>query len=82
MINELYIFVEGTTDSLFIKKVFGKILSEFYTNYTIFEYACKEKKKINQYIATIKSKPNWDYIFMADQDGNINQKSKKEKGDK
>lgn len=76
MIEELFIFVEGPTDSLFIKKVFEEILLEICNRYTIVEYAVKENKKINNYIKTIKNIPNWDYIFIADQDGNSNKKDK------
>ncbi len=76
MIEELHIFVEGPTDSLFIKKVFDKILLNICNRYTIVEYAIKEDKKIKKYIETIKSVPNWDYIFIADQDGKLDKKDK------
>lgn len=76
MIEELNIFVEGATDSLFIKEVFDNILSQICGRYTIFEYASKEKKKISSYIKTIKSVPDWDYIFISDQDGKMDKKKK------
>lgn len=76
MIEELHIFVEGPTDSLFIKKVFDDILLQICNRYTIVEYASKEDKKINKYIETIKKVPNWDYIFIADQDGKLDKKEK------
>ena len=76
MIDELHIFVEGPTDSLFIKKVFNEILLKICNRYTIVEYASREDKKINNYIETIKKVSNWDYIFIADQDGKLDKKDK------
>lgn len=76
MIEELTIFVEGPTDSLFIKKIFAGTLLKICDRYTIIEYANKEKKKINKYINTIKNVPTWDYIFIADQDGKLDKKNK------
>lgn len=76
MIEELHIFLEGPTDSLFIKKVFDDILLKICNRYTIVEYASKENKKINNYIKTIGKVPNWDYIFIADQDGKLDKKGK------
>lgn len=76
MIEELHIFVEGPTDSLFIKKVFDEILLKICNRYTIVEYASKENKKINKYIETIKKVSNWDYIFIADQDGKLDKRDK------
>lgn len=76
MIDELHIFVEGPTDSLFIKKVFNEILLKICNRYTIVEYASREDKKINNYIETIKKVSDWDYIFIADQDGKLDKKDK------
>lgn len=76
MIEELHIFVEGSTDSLFVKEVFNDVLLKICNRYTIVEYANKEDKKIKKYIATIKKVPNWDYIFIADQDGKLDKKNK------
>lgn len=76
MIEELHIFVEGPTDSLFIKKVFDEVLLKICNRYTIVEYASKEDKKINKYIETIKKVSNWDYIFIADQDGKLDKRDK------
>lgn len=76
MIEELHIFVEGSTDSLFVKEVFNDVLLKICNKYTIVEYANKEDKKIKKYIATIKKVPNWDYIFIADQDGKLDKRNK------
>ena len=76
MKDELYIFVEGPTDRLFIENVFGKILRKDYKNYYIVEYAVKDKKKVNNYINTINQMKNADYVFIADQDGNCNKKER------
>ncbi len=76
MIEELHIFVEGSTDSLFVKEVFNDVLLKICNRYTIVEYANKEDKKIKKYIATIKKVPNWDYIFIADQDGKLDKRNK------
>lgn len=76
MIEELHIFVEGSTDSLFVKEVFNDVLLKICNKYTIVEYANKEDKKIKKYIATIKKVPNWDYIFIADQDGKLDKGNK------
>lgn len=76
MIKELHIFVEGSTDSLFVKEVFNDVLLKICNRYTIVEYANKEDKKIKKYITTIKNVPNWDYIFIADQDGKLDKRNK------
>lgn len=76
MIKELHVFVEGPTDSLFIKEVFNNILCQICDSYTFIEYAVEKDKKINNYIKSIKSVPDWDYIFIADQDGNVDKKNK------
>ena len=76
MIEELYIFVEGPTDSLFINKVFDETLLKICNRYILVEYANRENKKIKNYIETIKKVPNWDYIFISDQDGKIDKKDK------
>lgn len=73
----MYIFVEGSTDSLFITKLFAEKLSLFGENYNVIEYAKKKDEKTNNYIKSIKSMPNSDYIFISDQDGNKNKKEKR-----
>ena len=76
MIEYLHIFVEGPTDRLFIEKVFDDILLKVCNRYIVVEFSNKEYKKINNYIKTIKKVSNWDYIFLADQDGNLDKKNK------
>lgn len=76
MIEYLHIFVEGANDKQFIESVFDTILKEICVNYVVIEYAKKEKKKINNYINSINSIPQWDYVFIGDQDGNVNKKDK------
>lgn len=73
----MYIFVEGQTDRLFIVKLFIEKLSFFGDQYNIIEYASKKEKKINNYIKSINSMPNTDYIFISDQDGNKNKKNER-----
>ena len=77
MPKHLYIFVEGATDELFIDKLIKKNLSFLKDNYTIVNYAAKEKRKVMSYITSIKSIPNCDYVFIADQDGQANKKEQK-----
>lgn len=73
----LYVFVEGAIDELFIEKLFIKELKLSKDNYTIIKYASQEKKKIVNYIKSIKSIPIYDYVFIADQDGQLNKKEQK-----
>ena len=75
MIEQLIIFVEGTTDELFIREVFNDELLRICHNYTIFKYSKRKKEKVIQYITTRKKIKNWDYIFIADQDGDLNKKN-------
>lgn len=75
MIEQLIIFVEGTTDELFIREVFNDELLRICHNYIIFKYSKRKKEKVIQYITTIKKIKNWDYIFIADQDGDLNKKN-------
>ena len=70
------IFVEGATDNLFINKIFNEKLSLLGKNYSIVEYSNMEKKKIKNYIRSINSTPNFDYIFITDQDGRKNKVEK------
>lgn len=77
MIDRLYIFVEGARDKNFIETIFQKQLLSICKNYNIIEYSGKKNKSVNSYIDTIRKQiPNWDYIFISDQDGN-NQKRNK-----
>lgn len=64
----LYIFVEGPDDERFFQHVFLPTL--YQKGYTIFiiKYAQKKNVLVKKYIKKIESKPNQDYIFVADLD--------------
>lgn len=77
MMKYIYFFVEGTTDNLFITKLFIEKLSLFGDQCNIIEYAVKKDKKIDSYINSINSIPNADYIFISDQDGKKDKKKER-----
>lgn len=76
MKENIYIFVEGAIDRLFVEKIFCDKLSLFGKNNIIIQYSTMEKKKIKKFIKSIEQMNNTDYIFLADQDGNQNKKQK------
>ena len=61
----LYLFVEGSDDSSFFKKVFGNTLGDYFP----IEYAKMKEEKINSLLSSIKAMPNTDYLFFTDEDG-------------
>ena len=61
----LYIFVEGPDDYTYFEKIFGSCFAE----YKIIQYASMPQIKLNNFIRTIPSIPNSDYIFFGDEDG-------------
>lgn len=67
--NNLYIFVEGYDDEQFIKNVLSDNILTLLPNYQIIQYAPKTKKKVCDFIKSIKCICNADYLFLADQDG-------------
>lgn len=70
MIKQYYIFIEGVIDKIFMTKLFGERLTLLGSDYISVEYSTMSKKKIKSYINTINQVEAWDYIFLADQDGN------------
>lgn len=58
----LIIFVEGIDDERFINHFYGK------NNIKVIKYAREKKERINNYIKSIKSMPNCDYVFICDID--------------
>lgn len=64
-----YIFVEGYDDSQFFKMLYKNN-----SDIEFIEYATKKKEYVNNYIKSIKSMPNGEYIFIADSDGLDNDK--------
>lgn len=58
----LIIFVEGTDDERFINRFYGK------SNIKVIKYAREKKERINNYIESIKSMPDCDYVFISDID--------------
>ena len=56
------IFVEGSDDERFVNSVLEK------ENVKIIKYAKEKKEYINNYIKSIKSMPNCDYIVICDID--------------
>lgn len=74
MMDYMVIFVEGSTDNLFITKLFIEKLSFFEENYSIVEYSKKKDEKVNNYIESIRSIPGFDYVFITDQDGKENKR--------
>lgn len=69
----IYVFVEGKTDDIFISKLFNEKL--LIDNYLVVQYSTKKSKEIKNYINTIKQIDNSEYIFLADQDGNVDKKN-------
>ena len=61
----LYIFVEGPDDYNYFEKIFGESFGE----YKIIKYASMSQVKLNNFIRTIPSIPNSDYLFFGDEDG-------------
>ncbi len=60
--EQLFVFVEGTDDERFINGVFEK------SNIKIIKYAKEKKEHINNYIKSIKSMSNCDYVLICDID--------------
>ena len=61
----LYVFVEGPDDRNFFNKLFCKEFGQ----YTIIDYAQMPKIKVNNFLKTIISTPNCNYLFFGDEDG-------------
>lgn len=61
----LYIFVEGPDDERFFTKIYGKCFGSF----GFVKYAGWTTSKINNFIRSISSMPDNDYIFFGDADG-------------
>lgn len=72
----IYIFVEGDRDENFISKVLGNLIESIFGYYKIVTYSNMKKKKTKEYIQTIKRMNDSDYLFIGDQDGNIEKKDK------
>lgn len=60
--ERLFVFVEGPDDERFINAILGK------ENIKVIKYAREKKEDINNYIKSIKSMPNCDYIVICDID--------------
>lgn len=58
----LFVFVEGPDDERFVNTILGK------DNIKVIKYAREKKEHINNYIKSIKSMPNCDYIVICDID--------------
>lgn len=61
----LFVFVEGPDDHNFFEKLFGRAWGD----HRIIEYACEKDTKIDNFIKSINSAPDWDYLFFCDEDG-------------
>lgn len=61
----LYVFVEGPDDYNYFEKIFGESFGE----YKIIKYASMSQVKLNNFIKTIPSIPDSDYLFFGDEDG-------------
>lgn len=72
----MYIFVEGTTDENFIFKVLGNLIESMFGCYKVVTYSNMKKRKIKEYIQTIKKMNGSEYLFIGDQDGNNEKKAK------
>lgn len=68
----LFIFVEGPDDERFLKKILVD------NSIKIIEFASKKKEYINNYIKSIKSMPNYDYILLCDADSKTIENKKQE----
>lgn len=69
----MHIFVEGPDDERFFSKIYGKYWGEFVP----IKYAGWTHQKINNFIRSIDSMPDCDYIFLGDADGQpINEKKR------
>ncbi len=72
----IYIFVEGDRDENFINKVLGNLIDSIFGYYKVVTYSNMKKKKIKEYIQTIKCMNGSEYLFIGDQDGNKGKKDK------
>lgn len=64
-VDMLYVFVEGPDDYNYFDKIFGS----FFKDYLIVQYAQMTNNKISNFLKSISSMPNADYLFFADEDG-------------
>lgn len=71
----LYIFVEGSDDERFFKKIIIPVLEKEYVKIELYKYAQWKKQKVNNFINAINTL-DYDYIFTADMDDftRVNQK--------
>lgn len=72
----IYIFVEGDRDENFISNVLGNLIESIFDYYKIVTYSSMKKKKLKDYIQTIKRMNGSEYLFIGDQDGNNTKKDK------
>ena len=68
--KNLCIFVEGNLDEKVINYIINYCnLRDIYYDVSIVEYRTKKEDAVNSYINSLKSMKNSDYIFIADEDG-------------
>lgn len=67
----LVLFVEGDDDQRFFESYFKK-----YNNIQYYTYANKKKQEVRKFIQTIKSMQNWDYLYIVDSDGKLDDDKK------
>lgn len=76
-LSKMYLFVEGIDDVLFMQSVFVPVLSAFYSDVEIIQYAQMKRAKTIKYIESIDML-GFDYIFLADIDQESSVKSKRQ----
>jgi len=68
MLYKFFIFVEGSNDTKFFKKILKNFDSDFFEIIKIIEWASKTNEEINNFLKTISQVANFDYLFFADMD--------------
>lgn len=61
----LYLFIEGDDDERFFQIIIKPILEKYYDSIVLWKYAKETKKKINNFLKSIKAMNN-DYLFFTD----------------
>jgi hypothetical protein len=61
----LYVFVEGHDDKRYFERIFGN----YFGQYRFIEYARMRKDKVHNFINSINSAKEGDYLFFCDSDG-------------
>lgn len=75
-LKKIYLFVEGIDDVLFLQSVFVPVLTTFYSDIEIIQYAQMKKSKTIKYIDSIETL-GFDYLLLTDIDQEASVKNKR-----